>query len=134
MSKHYFYIITGNGGYTNKLQDPSYSLFATKKTCRILKPHWKIKILRTQFAQPIVLDQHLEEVMICSYLMMLLRITIHTQILIVTTKLHLVSATHSPSWQEHITFNRQKLKFSTLSRIYIYLNIYSCTKYSYFSN
>jgi hypothetical protein len=56
----------------------------------------------------------------------------YTQILITTTKLHLVSATQAPSWQEPTTFNHQKLKFCILFRSDP--NIYSYTKYSYFSN
>jgi hypothetical protein len=79
-----------------------------------------------QFTQKIlVMVQHLEEVMAYTYLMMRVRIPVHTHIFI-PTKLHLVWATQTPSWQEHGTFNRQKLKFSILSRTY--LNIYSCTK------
>ena len=60
---------------------------------------------RTQFTQEIVLDQHLEIIMIYIYIVMRVRIPTHTQLLIKTTKLHLVSATHAPSWQELTNFS-----------------------------
>ena len=60
--------------------------------------------------------------MIYTYITTLLRILIHTQILITATKLHLVSATQAPSWQEPTNFNHQKLKFSILSNSRTHLN------------
>jgi hypothetical protein len=118
MSKHYFYIITG-GVY----KQAPYSLFITKKICHLLKPHWKIKILGAQFAQEVIMDQYLEQVMIYSYLIMRLQIPVHTQILIPTTKLHLVSMTQTPSWQEPTNFNHQKSKFPYCLEL---ISIYIC--------
>jgi hypothetical protein len=52
-----------------------------------------MKILSMQFAQEVVMDQHLDRVMICTYVMMRFRIESRSQILITATNLHLVSAT-----------------------------------------
>jgi hypothetical protein len=118
----HFYVITG--GWHKKA--PGSFIFSLRNK-EDLSP-----FKAPQFTHTILLDQYLEEVMIYSYITMRLRIPVHTQILITATKLHLVSATHAPSWQELNTFNHQKLKFSILCRTY--RNIYLCTKYSYFSN
>jgi hypothetical protein len=55
------------------------------------------------------MDQHLEMVMIYTYLIMLLRIPIHTHILILTTKLHLASATREhPGRNLQVQSNRSR--------------------------
>ena len=56
--------------------------------------------------------------MIYTYITTLLRIPIHTQILITATKLHLVSAPQAAP----TNFNHQKLKFSILSNSRTHLN------------
>jgi thiosulfate reductase cytochrome b subunit len=61
------------------------------------------------------MDQYLEQVMIYTYITMLLRIPTHSHVFL-PTKLHLVSTAQAPSWQVLTTSVQPKLKCSILCR------------------